>query len=259
MEFNNERLLEALESFKQEPSRVALHALALALLNTPLLVPAIWDKDPVSSQDGNFTFEQDTQISLNAVRNQEGDLFVPIFTSEDQVKTFYQDHKVQCLALSLHQIMVFIDSSQGEIVGLVGNPGSSNIPFQTSLLKEIMEQATPTTSDGLMSSQLVKGTTVNLRKPQEKVEDLEAALIASGFQNPNINSIYLQERGLEDDTFHWFVVVDANKMDPAIFRMIGENCQNVSHGKKIEFIFTDQQLGKDIADRVEPIYTKLSA
>lgn len=254
-EYKNPILLEALKSFREDQTNENLYKASHALLNTKVMTPAVWDKDPLSGQSGDLIFSPETRISLGVVRGQDDSLFFPVFTSSEEVQKFYKDKEVRCLILELNQILPFLAAAEGNVKGIVADPAGVNVPFNEEFLKGISEAYKKT----LEQNTIHKGTQIVLKDPQDSVDDLEAALITSGFNDPAINAIYLKERMDSETESHWFIVVDSNELDTAIFQRIGENCKPASHGKNMEFLFTNQKLGADVAAGSSPIYTRLKA
>ncbi len=254
-QYKNPILHEALEKFRADQTNENLYKASHALLNTKVMTPAEWDQEPKTGENGELLFNPDTRISLGVVRGQDDTLFFPVFTSSEEVQNFYKGKEVRCLILELNQILPFLGAAEGKVKGIVVDPAGVNVPFNEEFLKGISEAYKKT----LEQNTIQKGTQVRLQDPAEKVDDLEAALISSGYNDPAINAIYLKERLDSDTESHWFVIVDSNELDTTIFQRIGEKCKGATHGKNLEFLFTNQKLGAEVAAQSKPIYTRLGA
>jgi hypothetical protein len=255
-QFNNTFLSKAAEEMRNKPDDQSLLKVCRALLDTKVLVPATWDKEPVRTPDGMVKFEPDTRISIGMITTKDNaHRYVPVYTSAEQIKNQYGNSAKSTLLLSLDQIMPFLNDSNGQLEGIVVDPAGSNIPFQAEFLKGLIESNKKTVSQNTIR----RGQSIHLKNP-EKNNKLEAALISAGFHEPALRAIYLKER-VEDpenpENTHWFVVLDSDELDTAIINRVGAILGPQAGGKEMEFIFTDQKLGQDVARTSKPIYTRM--
>lgn len=255
-EFENLSLRQALEKLKADQSKENLLKASRALINTKVLCPAKWDKEPTMEEDGNMHFAPDTRVQLMVVTNKEGQKFYPFFTGMQEVQNLYKEEPVQCLILGLPQYLNFLKASEGGIQGIVIDPASLNVVFPTKFVEGIAKAE----KNPLNQNTIHKGEKVHVRNLSKEYQDLEAALISTGFHEKPVRAIYIKER-MEDpqnpDKTHWFVIVDSDELDTGIFNRIGAACRDAMHGKQMEFMFTDQKLGSDIARTSKPIYTRV--
>lgn len=254
-QFSNPSLLAALEALKKDNTNENLLRAAHALLDTKVLCPAKWDKEPQKDEQGALHFAGDTRIQLMVVTNSQGQRFYPFFTSMDQVKALYKEEHISCLILTLHQYLPFLQAAKGDIEGIVVDPAGVNVVFPTGFVEGIAKAD----KKPLNQTMIRKGDKVHLKNLSGEYQDLEAALISAGFHDKAVRNIYIKER-MDDpgnpDKTHWFVIVDADTPDTGIFNRIGTACKNVMHGKNMEFMFASQKLGQDIARSSRPIYTR---
>lgn len=254
--FHNRGLEQALTNLKKEQSKENLLKASRALLDTKVLAPAKWDKEPEVMENGDTRFSPDTKISLMVVTNSKGQRMFPFFTSMDEVRKLYKEGPANCLILTLKQYLPFIEAAGEDIVGAVINPAGLNVVFPSEFLKGINKADTKP----LNQHTIRKGDKVHVKNLDKNYQDLEAALISAGFHNKPIRAIYIKER-MDDpgnpEKTHWFVVVDSDELDTTLFQNIGAACKDVMHGKEMEFMFTDQKLGADIARTSKPIYSRL--
>ena len=257
-QFNNPALTQALENFLADKNNENLVRVSQALVNSPVLIPAKWDKDPKPDEKGQIRFDPDTKISLLvATRSTDDKKFYPMFTSNEAVSKFYQTQdQIGCLVLTLDQYLPFLLSAKGRVDGVVIDPSGLNVPFSTEFLEGIHKAA----RQKLEPNNLKAGSKVFLRNPEGDTQAIEAALISAGFHEPDIKAIYLKERvdNPEDPKdVHWFVVVDSDLMDTGMLTRIDNMIGKASGGKDIEFTFTKQKLGADIAATTKPLYEKM--
>ena len=161
-----------------------------------------------------------------------------------------------CLPLTFRQLMPLVIQAKDEVDGIVINPKHANIPFRYQMLKGMYD----TVNKKVNPTTIRKGEKVHLKNPETNYNDLEAALISSGFHEEHINKIFLKERipDLEHpEQTHWFVVIDTSDPDPKVFERIADLCKDALHGIGLEFMFTNQKLGQDIANSSRPIYEKM--
>lgn len=254
-DFKNTSMQQAMDALRAEQNQATMLAAAEALLNTKVMIPAKWDKEPQTDEFGQLRFDPDTKVSLMVITSDDKRRFFPAFTDMEQVKNFYKDHEVTCLILSIDQYLPFLTSSKDTMTGIVVDPKGVNMPFKTDFLEGISKA----NKQRLDQNTIHKGQQVHLKNVGKDAENMEAALITSGFHEPDIRAIYLKER-IDDvkhpEKSHWFIVVDSAKLDTGIFNRIGQTCRPAANGKDMEFMFADQKLGKDIASTSTPIYTK---
>lgn len=253
-EFHNESMQQAMADLRKDQNHGNLLAAAQALLNTKVMIPAKWDREPEKDEYGQLRFDPQTKVSLMVIQAENGSRFFPAFTDMEEVKKFYKDHSVTCLILSMDQWMPFLESAKENMNGIVVDPAGVNMPFKTEFLEGIQKA----NKKSLAQNTIHKGQNIHLKNAGKDAEALEAALITSGFHEPDIRAIYLKER-LEEpgsDKTHWFIVVDSDKLDTGIFSRIGETCRPVCNGKDMEFMFANQKLGQDVAKTSVPIYSR---
>ncbi|MCF0245993.1 MAG: enhanced serine sensitivity protein SseB C-terminal domain-containing protein [Ileibacterium sp.] len=255
--FSNPSLQQALWAFRKEQNNGNLLKVAQALLNTQVMAPAKWDKEPETDENGAIRFAPDTTISLMVVTNPQGGKYFPMFTDMEEVRKFYQDAEVQCLILTMQQYLPFLTGNP-EVSGIVVDPKGADIPFNTQFLEGVAN-AGAAGGASLQQNTIHKGDHILLKNVDASIADLEAELISSGYHDPAIRAIYIKER-IEDrdhpEKTHWFIVVDSDELDTGIFTRIGNRCKTVCHGKDMEFMFTNQKLGQDVAASSKAIYQR---
>lgn len=255
-EFKNLSMQEALTNLKADRSHENLLAAAEALLNTKVMIPAKWDKEPAMDEFGQLRFDPDTKVSLMVIQGDTGMRFFPAFTEMEEVKKFYKENQVTCLILSLDQYLPFVKAAGEDVFGIVVDPMGVNVPFKADFLEGIANAQ----KQRLNQNTIHKGENVRLKNTGKDAEEMETVLISTGFHEKDIRRIFLKERmdDLENpEKSHWFVVIDSDRLDTGIFSRIGQAARKASHGKDIEFMFTDQKLGQDVARTSKPIYERV--
>ena len=254
-EFKNTSMQQAMSLLREEQTQENMLAAAEALLNTKVMIPARWDKEPQTDENGQLNFAPDTKISLMVISSDNGMRFFPAFTEMEEVKKFYKDNQVTCLILSLDQYLPFLTSAKDTMTGIVIDPKGINMPFKTDFLEGIRKA----NKQRLDQNTIHKGQKIHLKNVGKEAQNLEAALISTGVHEPAIRAIYLKERvddPMHPEKSHWFIVVDSDRLDTGIFNRIGQTCRPAANGKDMEFMFADQKLGHDIASTSTAIYTR---
>lgn len=257
--FDNEILRKALERMRENHSDDTLIKAGTALMDTRVMVPAQWDKPPVSGPDGKISFPEDAKLSFMTATDSKGVKTFPFFTSLDEVKNTFGKDGVNCIVMGAEQYMPLIRNAKEDVDGIVIDPAGVNVRFPAEFLigfadayKSPLHERTLKTNDS-----------VYMKDPDGDMQDIEAALISAGFHDKSINAIYIKER-LKDpkapDTT-WFILVDASEKDTGIFtRLSGAIKEAVKDkpemNKDIEFMFTDSKLGQDLAKSTKPIYVR---
>lgn len=119
-DIDNSKLEEVIQAYLKEPGKDGLMVLTAALLGTKLFVPAM-----AIPQKGGF--------QPYIVKNQEGDLYMPAFTSQ---KKFPKEQKYQgMLKLQYKQCVSMILDNQTLVQGIVLNPSEDNLILKTQMLE----------------------------------------------------------------------------------------------------------------------------
>lgn len=279
-QFNNEILAQALAGMRAAQNQETLLRAVQALLDTKVLAPAKWDKEPTRNEDGSMNFDPDTRVSLMVVAGNDGSKYFPMFTSMEEVRNFYGKNPINCLILSIDQYLPFLQAAKEEpasadtqaeeakaegedkpvsrgIRGIVVDPAGADVPFETKFLEGVRQAY----KRPLQQNTIQKGDKIWLKNPENGAakDAMEAALISGGFHEPKVKAIYLKER-MENpekpEETHWFVVIDSDELDTGIFARIGELCRAAANGREVEFIFTNQGVAQKVAQSSKPIYTR---
>lgn len=259
--FNNEVLREALERLREDNSDENLIKAASVLVDTKIMIPAKWDKEPEVDEKGQLHFAPDTKVSPMVVTNENGVRLFPFFTSVEEMKKLYGEKGVNCLVLGMVQYMPLLMSAKEDIYGIVVDPKGVDMPFPTELLMDFAQKVRSNLKPILKSD----NEKILLQDPKGNLQDLEAALISYGFHEPAIKALYLKERietnGSQDQPenakANWFIIVDVAERDTGIFQRISEVVRPLAQGRDIEFTFADTAIGEDIKKTTMPIYTKM--
>lgn len=262
-EFNNDILHTALVRMREDNSNENVIKAVQALIDTKVMIPARWDKKPMMDEaTGKLIFSPDTKVTPIVVTNEAGVKFFPFFTSVEEVKKMYKDRdeNVNCLIMGLKQYLPMLQNAKGEISGIVMDPAGVDVPFPT----DFIEGCVKAYRSPLRQQAIGPGQSVFLRDPEGNLQDMEAALISSGFHEPAINAIYLKERlnpqsNPENPESTWFILVDVDpeNKDTGIFTRISGIIKPIAGDKDIEFMFGDTKLGRDIKNTSKPIYTRM--
>ncbi len=259
--FDNDILRKALENFRADSSDENLVKAAQALVDTKIMIPAKWDKEPTTDEEGKMHFSPDTKVAPMVVTNENGVRLFPFFTSVEEVKKLYGEKGTNCVVMSMDQYMPMLLKAKKDITGVVVDPAGADVPFPTEFIQNFLKAY----RSPLRQQEINSGQNLYLRNPEGDLQDMEAALISGGFHDPAIEAIYLKERletdkpveKPEDAKVHWFILVDAAEKDTGIFTRLSELIKPAAGGKDIEFMFADTKLGRDIKKTSQPIYTKM--
>lgn len=259
--FNNEILREALERLREDNSDENLMKAASLLVDTKIMIPAKWDKEPEIDEKGQLHFAQDAKVMPMVVTNENGVKLFPFFTSVEEMKKLYGEKGVNCIVLGMVQYMPLLLSAKEEISGIVVDPCGVDMPFPTDLLMDFAKGV----RSNLKPLTKAEDEKLLLQNPKGNVQDLEAALISYGFHEPAIQALYLKERvetndpevQPEDAKVNWFIIVDVVERDTSIFQRISKVVRPLAQGRDIEFMFADTKIGEDIKKTTMPIYTKM--
>ena len=91
--FNNEILREALERLREDNRDENLIKVASLLVDTKIMIPAKWDKEPEVDEKGQLHFEPDTKVMPMVVTNENGlKLLIASSKPEKFVKNILSQH-----------------------------------------------------------------------------------------------------------------------------------------------------------------------
>lgn len=259
--FNNEILREALERLREDNRDENLIKVASLLVDTKIMIPAKWDKEPEVDEKGQLHFEPDTKVMPMVVTNENGLKLFPFFTSVEEMKKLYGEKGVNCIVLGMVQYMPLLMSAKEEIYGIVIDPKGVDMPFPTDLLMEFAQKVRSNLKPILKSEK----EKLLLQDPKGNLQDLEAALISYGFHEPAIQALYLKERlelnhsedQPENAKANWFIIVDVAERDTGVFQRISDVVRPLAQGRDIEFTFADTEIGENVKKTTMPIYTKM--
>ncbi len=253
---DNDVLRKALEACRANLNNETLGRAGRALMDTKVMIPARWDKEPIAMKDGQMQFAPDTKITVMVAENKNGMKMYPFFTSEAEVKKFFGDRKVKCLVMGSDQFVPMLEQSDSAIEGIVVDPAGVNFPFKSKLIIDLKKNY----KSPVKPETIKKGESVYLKNPEGDHNQLEAELISCGFHEPSIKSIYLKERletaNPEEGKTHWFILIDTDEKDTGLFKRISQQVRPYVEGKDLEFMFADSKLGQDIMKTSSPLYTK---
>ncbi len=253
---DNDVLRKALEACRKNLNNETLGRAGRALMDTKVMIPAKWDKEPVEVKDGQMRFPENTKITVMVAENKTGMKMYPFFTSEEEVKKFFGDRKVKCLVMGSDQFVPLLEQSDKSIDGIVVDPAGVNFPFKAQLIIDLKKHY----KSPVKPETIKKGESVYLKNPEGDHNQLEAELISCGFHEPSIKALYLKERleteNPEEGKTHWFILVDTDLKDTGLFERISKQVRPYVEGKDLEFMFADSKLGQDIMKTTRPLYTK---
>lgn len=255
VDFDNSVLRESCEKLREERNDRNLVRAAAALMDTKVLMPAKWDKDPEHTEDGKIRFTPDTKVSPMVVTNEKGTKLFPFFTNMEQLKKLYGQEPVNCIVMSVDQYLPMLEQAKDDVIGIVIDPAGCDTPFPTDFIKGFRENY----RSPLRPKNVHQGQSLFLQNPTGDLQNMEAALISGGFHDKEINAIYLKERVEPDKPDFkptWFILVDSSEKDTTIFTRLTEIVRPAAEGREIEFMFADSKLGRDIASTSKPIYQK---
>lgn len=255
IEFDNDVLRSACEKLREERNDQNLVRAAAALMDTKILMPAKWDKEPVRTEEGKITFTPETKVAPMVVTNEKGVKLFPFFTNMEQLKKLYGEEPVNCIVMSVDQYLPMLEKAKDEVIGIVVDPSGADTPFPTDFIKGFRENY----RSPLRPKNVHQGQSLFLQNPAGDLQNMEAALISGGFHDKGIKAIYLKERvEPENPDFKptWFILVDAAEKDTTIFTRLTQIVKPAAGEREIEFMFADSKLGQDIARTSKPIYVK---
>lgn len=251
--FDAKELRMACEEFRKDANNTSFNKMLHTLMSTNFICPATWDKEPQKTEDGRLLFEANTKFQLNIVNNPNKDNYFPIFTNIEELRKFSPNKDQQSLVLTYPQYLPFIKTFKEQVKGIVIDPFGINVPISCEILLKMHEMS------HLRENAIHKGDKIRLREPQENITELQRALCRFGDEHPEIQSIYLKERFVEDQPTHWFLIVETENEDPQIFQELGLYCQSAALGKEFEFIFGSMKLAQEIMSNSVPTFVKVPA
>lgn len=253
MEFQNTQMKNALKLLRTEENEVTIQHAVDTLLETQLLAPAQWDKDPVENEAGQLIFEPNTKFQLLIIEAADGRCYFPMFTDMQELEKWQLDQSPQSLVMNFEQYMPFVEMSKDNVEGIVINPFSENVPFLTDRLIRLKQEKE---KSGLKETSIQQNDIFDLRNPVANVEALKEQLCAIAAEHENIQAVYLQERLVKNQPSHWFVIVDMDQEDTKIFQTMGQRCKPFARRKGIEFIFGSANVAQAVKEGVKPIYQR---
>lgn len=250
--FKNTEMKRAIVALRQNENALTIQQMNDALITGQLLAPAQWDKAPEADENGQMVFAPDTKFQLLVIADDQGNYYFPAFTSMEELKKWDHNNETESLIMTFEQFLPFIEMSKDDVVGIVVDPYSENVPLTCQYILDLNKDR----MKDLTEHHVTSDERFNLREPVGNVEELKDNLIAVGQAHQEIKAIYLKERLVKGQPSHWFIVVDMQPENPKLFQVLGESSRPFAKGKGIEFLFASTPEGQRIAHHSQAIYAE---
>ena len=119
---NNKKLKEIIERMNTHPDEKLGKELEIELKKAELLVPVIFPENHQHNHDEEFTLEEETPVGIVPLSDEEGNIYLPAFTDEEEV--LKSENEMHVLLFDLKTIKEIVLEEQTSLKGIVINPFS---------------------------------------------------------------------------------------------------------------------------------------
>ena len=230
---------ELLKSAINDPSRRSIFL--QTLIRSDIFVICRNPVKPDKNQHG-------VRLELVTVRNTEGEVFVPFFTSHKSMQRFVRRY-AECYRMNC---LRFFDLIQDTSVVL--NPNSYGKEFSSKEIRAILKAAKNLHIKAISYNEF---ETLTYREPKEDFTMLTKTASKFFSTQPNVDRAFLVEMQKGNEKPHLLIVVDmlgnTRKLFVALARYLDTNHQKESH---LYFLSYEQALAKKAVRGRTPFYRR---
>ena len=246
-----EKLQKALADFRKIQDQDSYLKAAAALMNSAVFVPVY---PPEENQKPAPDQKQQLKPLLVSGKGKEEKLFV-FFTDYKQLTDFTKNAPVMPLKMKFQDLIPMLESTMKTIRGFVIDPLGVNLVFETRFIQQFKEAYGNHSGLQMKESGDLLET---LHEPEERNQELEAALITGGFHIPEIRTMYLKEHtDSKTGKAGWFVLVESDKHDPELFSQLAKMLDKTAGNREVGFMFVNRQQAQRYAKDSVPIYSRM--
>ena len=121
---DNTKLKEIIKQININPDEKFGKELEKELKNAEFLVPVIFSQEQQNNTEEEFTIneEEETPVGIVPLADEEGNIYLPVFTDKEEVKK--SEKELQVIIFDLKTIKELVLDEQTDLKGIVINPFS---------------------------------------------------------------------------------------------------------------------------------------
>ena len=259
-EIENPALVYAMYEMKEKKTREAEAKFIEELKKATFISPAIVQ---VKGEDGEFHVAEDsshagdTRIQFMMLTNDKKEVYLPAFTSMDEVRKWRSETKLQTVVCRFEQYMNIIASDPNGPKGLAIDAFGSNIMISRTLIEGLKK---------VIDEKRQNQVEVKFLEHEEIPEDLREELnkVLSASEEVKAAHLHMMKRG---DTISYLLIVDHDipegteeealkQMRKALFDKIAADIKPALKGRALSIAGFENEFGKQVVDNKEPFYTR---
>lgn len=257
-EIENPALVYAMYEMKEKKTREAEAKFIAELKKATFISPAAIE---IKGEDGEFHAAEDssqkgeTRIQFMMLTNEKGEIYLPAFTSMDEVRKWRKESKIQTVVCRFEQYVNIVAADPNGPKGIAIDAFGSNIMLSRELLeglKKVIDEKAK--------------TQVHIKDLEEVPEDLNTGFREVFDKIGSVEKAYLQlmKRG---ETISFLLIVDHDIPENAseeeiktlrkeLFDNIAEEIKPVLKGRALSIAGFADDFGKKVVNNKEPFYTR---
>lgn len=136
----NPELVEAMEEMRKNSNQDTQNKVINIVLRSTFLIPCTVNKDAqlIADEDNHVHFDERPQVKFLLVTHPQMGTFFPVFTDEEELKTFRSEKPYKGFAMKFSDLATLTEQTPS-VKGFVINPMHQNLPFTKELLAIVKE------------------------------------------------------------------------------------------------------------------------
>ncbi|MBQ9708162.1 MAG: SseB family protein [Firmicutes bacterium] len=137
----NDQLKADIEELKKNPDNEQYVKVLNAVVNAQLLAPIHLDKEPERNQEtGEVVIAKDTEIQFEMIKNNQGELYYPVFTDGAEMRKLQMEEDQMVLMVDFWDLANMIQMQEEQMAGFVINPKGGNMIFPSDMIAKMVEE-----------------------------------------------------------------------------------------------------------------------
>ena len=137
----NDGLKSDIEELKRDPNTEQYVKVLNEVVNAQLLAPIHLDKEPERDEKtGQVVIDKDTEIQFEMIRNNEGELYYPVFTDGAEMRKLQMEEDQRVLIVNFWDLANMVKMQEDQMSGFVINPKGGNMIFPADMIDKMVEE-----------------------------------------------------------------------------------------------------------------------
>lgn len=136
----NQHLIEAIQRLREEMTLESEDLLFEAIKEAHFITPVVFEEEPMKDSHGNYVIDEQTKVNFSILRNNQEDIYLPVFTDYQQFEEWFHAMKKPFpIVTTWKMYTTLILKNNEEVKGLVINPRNENMIITRNALQRLKE------------------------------------------------------------------------------------------------------------------------